>query len=108
MPDGSMSLRHESSQSKAAPLPLSDNAADEARGAFDRATLLAEYIHTAAAELYEKAINSQTADATDDMHFTLGVSLNTAIAMAVGGVLGFPAAFALGARRPHPSGQSLV
>jgi uncharacterized membrane protein YhaH (DUF805 family) len=41
-------------------------------------------------------------------HFTLGVSLNTAIAMAVGGVLGFPAAFALGARRPHPSGQSLV
>jgi hypothetical protein len=66
-----MSLRHESSQSKAAPLPLSDNAADEARGAFDRATLLAEYIHTAAAELYEKAINSQTADATDDMHFTM-------------------------------------
>jgi hypothetical protein len=50
---------------------LSENAAQEARDAFDRTTLLAEYIHTAASELYEKAINAQSADATDDMHFTM-------------------------------------
>jgi thiol:disulfide interchange protein len=36
----------------------------------------------------------------------LGISLNTALTMAVGGVLGFPAAFAFGAQRPRPtSGQ---
>jgi hypothetical protein len=68
-----MSLRQQPlpTQASTTTCALSENAVQEARDAFDRATLLAEYIHTAASELYEKAIKAQSADATDDMHFTM-------------------------------------
>jgi hypothetical protein len=41
-------------------------------------------------------------------HLLLGVSVSTALAMAFGGILGFPAAFAFGAQRPRPTSEQLT